>query len=297
MPRRSSRRKRNKSAERKRRQEPADDAKREPAEEQSQSPNPPSAGIIKDKKLRVLFLHGLESSIHGRKAKYLMERYEHCMCVDLQTSLWNPFRANCLAKYLIVGNIKLQIGVVVMLVAISVFKFAGVSLLNGMLIVSLLMAPALFLLWNGWPEMVSKATYSMMEFSLEKTEKAVRSFRPDVIVGSSFGGAVAVFALLSHFYTGPTVLLCPAHAEVNRRMAFHWKGSHVLPDDARIVIAHGTKDKTVSIEDSRQLSASDERVRLHEIKGDFHRLRSLIGQGSINSPVDLVSLIDEVMGM
>ena len=80
-------------------------------------------------------------------------------------------------------------------------------------------------------------------------------------------------------------------------MVFHWKGSHELPDSTRIVIAHGTADTVVSIDDSRQLAQSDPRVKLHEIQGGRHRLRSLIGQGDVKSAVDLVSLIDEVVAM
>ena len=256
-----------------------------------------AVAATKDASLRILFLHGLESSLNGRKAAYLRAKYAHCECVDLQTSLWNFTRANCWVRHQVRNSRRLHVGAVVLAVAAAVLRFADVTLFNGSLLAVLLLVPTLFMMWDAWPEMVSAATHAMMEACLERTERAVRKFHPDVVVGSSFGGAVAVFSLLSQFYTGPTVLLCPAHAEVNRRMAFHWTGPHELPDETRIVIAHGSSDAIVSIEDSRQLARSDPRVRLHEIQGGHHRLRSLIGQGDVKCPVDLVSLIEEVVAM
>ena len=302
MPRRS---RRNKSAERNRKK------KKKKAEQEvvvgeeedasasagSSAGSSNGSGDAKDDSLRILFLHGLESSCKGRKAAYLRAKYMHCECVDLQTSLWNFTRENCWVRHLVLLSRRLHVCAVILAVATAVLKGADLSLFNSSMLVVLLLVLVIFMLWDAWPEMVSASTHAMMELCLERTERAVREFHPDVIVGSSFGGAVAVFALLSQFYTGPTVLLCPAHAEVNRRMAFHWKGPHELPDETRIVIAHGTTDGIVSIEDSRQLARSDSRVRLHEIQGGRHRLRSLIGQGDVKSPVDLVSLIEEVVSM
>ena len=126
--------------------------------------------------------------------------------------MWNLARANCWLRHLFERSQWIRIGIVVLAAAMSVLRFADMAPHNSALLVFLLLSPTLFMLWDAWPGMVSAATHAMMNVCLERTEAAVREFHPDVIVGSSFGGAVAVFALLSQFYTGPTVLLCPAHA-------------------------------------------------------------------------------------
>ncbi len=90
----------------------------------------------------------------------------------------------------------------------------------------------------------------------------------DVVVGSSFGGAVAVELLARGAWKGPTVLLCPAHRLVAGR---GWMPSPVLPADAsKIVVVHGREDETVPLEHSRSLVRGTN-ARLLEVEDD-HRL-------------------------
>lgn len=89
----------------------------------------------------------------------------------------------------------------------------------------------------------------------------------DVVVGSSFGGAVAVELLSSGAWKGPTVLLCPAHRLLAGRA---WLPSPVLPADARILVVHGRQDETVPIDHSRALIRGTA-AKLIEVD-DGHRL-------------------------
>ncbi len=100
-------------------------------------------------------------------------------------------------------------------------------------------------------------------------EEALRSFRPDVFVGSSFGGAVAVALLQRGSWRGPTLLLAPAAL---RRGQPAW-----LPEGVPICLVHGTRDSIVDPVDSRTLarSGSPDLVRLLEVDDD-HPLRSLL---------------------
>ena len=96
-------------------------------------------------------------------------------------------------------------------------------------------------------------------------------------------------------------MISSAHRAVNRLMVFHWRGPHDIPEAARIVLAHGLRDTTIPIEDSRALSggAPKDKVRLH-VLDDHHRLRSLIGvapSGVPQSTVTLRDLIHEVVTM
>lgn len=101
-------------------------------------------------------------------------------------------------------------------------------------------------------------------------------FAPDVLVGSSFGGAVAVTLLSRGLWRGPTLLLAQA--------ALRLDPDARLPDDAIVWLVHGTRDDIVDPEDSRRLAAtgSPERVRLIEVDDD-HSLHGSVAAGSLEA--------------
>ncbi len=90
---------------------------------------------------------------------------------------------------------------------------------------------------------------------------------PDVLVGSSFGGAVALRLILEGHWRGPTLLLAPASRFLG--------GSVVLPEGARVLVVHGTQDEVVPVEESRQLVAGHASATLLEV-ADEHRLSGLL---------------------
>lgn len=99
---------------------------------------------------------------------------------------------------------------------------------------------------------------------------ALHEHRPDVLVGSSFGGAVALALLQRGLWRGPTLLLAPAvgHFGVEPR----------IPEGVRVTLVHGTRDEICPVEWSRALArtGSPSLVRLVEVD-DEHRLGSLLG--------------------
>jgi predicted esterase len=104
--------------------------------------------------------------------------------------------------------------------------------------------------------------------------EALLRFRPDVLVGSSFGGAVAVELLQRGRWRGPTLLLAQA--------ALKRGGCASLPEGVRVWLVHGLRDELVEIEDSRRLArtGSPELVRLIEVDDD-HPLRGLVRSGEL----------------
>jgi hypothetical protein len=103
---------------------------------------------------------------------------------------------------------------------------------------------------------------------------AIRRFRPDVVVGSSFGGGVAVALLQRGLWKGPTLLLAQAAREQGLRPE--------LPDGVRVWIVHGTRDEVVPFSSSQALarSGSPELVRLIELDDD-HRLSACVAGGRL----------------
>ncbi len=111
--------------------------------------------------------------------------------------------------------------------------------------------------------------------------ETLRSFQPDVLIGSSFGGAVVVELLRRGLWKGPTLLLAQA--------ALHYDPSATLPEGVPVTLVHGRNDDIVNIEDSRRLSrtGSPELVELLE-RDDDHPLSRLVESG------ELIKLVQQV---
>ena len=101
--------------------------------------------------------------------------------------------------------------------------------------------------------------------ALPLARQVLDEHRPSVIVGSSFGGAVLLKLIQEGLWQGPSVFLAQAGVKFGLPAE--------LPPGLPAVLIHGTRDDTVSIEDSRRLAASNG-SRLVEIDDD-HRLGTI----------------------
>ena len=103
---------------------------------------------------------------------------------------------------------------------------------------------------------------------------ALREFDPHVLVGSSYGGAIAVALLQRGDWRGPTLLLAQAALRVGQPA---W-----LPVGVTVWLVHGTRDEIIDAEDSRVLArtGSPERVRLIEVD-DVHALHTTVEDGRL----------------
>jgi len=104
--------------------------------------------------------------------------------------------------------------------------------------------------------------------------ESIAAFRPDVLVGSSFGGAVVGELLRAGRWRGATLLLAPALGRLGP--GFH------LPDGVRVVIVHARRDDVVPIDGSRSIvrDAKPSLVTLHEVDDD-HALHALVADGRL----------------
>ena len=108
--------------------------------------------------------------------------------------------------------------------------------------------------------------------------ETVRRFEPDVLVGSSFGGAVALALLQREQWSGPTLLL----AQAGLRQGLRAK----IPPGARVWLVHARGDDVVPIADSQRLARSGTPgfVRLFEVDDD-HALHAFVTSGRLVSMV------------
>lgn len=109
---------------------------------------------------------------------------------------------------------------------------------------------------------------------VELQARTLVSFRPDVLVGSSFGGAIAVALLQRGDWHGPTLLLAQA--------ARHYGLPARLPEGVHVWLVHGQRDDLVDIEDSRALARTGTPglVRLIEVDDD-HSLSATVASGRL----------------
>lgn len=112
------------------------------------------------------------------------------------------------------------------------------------------------------------------EGSVAAQARALDEFAPDVVVGSSYGGAIAVALLQRGSWRGPTLLL--AQAALRRGLPPE------LPRDVDVWLVHGSRDEIIDPEDSRVLarSGSAGRVRLIEVD-DVHALHTTVEDGRL----------------
>jgi hypothetical protein len=98
------------------------------------------------------------------------------------------------------------------------------------------------------------------DFAVATAQTAFDAHRPDVVVGSSRGGAVAM-----NISVGPTprVLLCPAWK--------HWGAASAIPPGTRIL--HAPNDEVIPFADSEELvRRSGLPAETLQSVGDDHRL-------------------------
>jgi pimeloyl-ACP methyl ester carboxylesterase len=114
--------------------------------------------------------------------------------------------------------------------------------------------------------------------------QALREFEPHVLVGSSYGGAIAVELLQRGLWRGPTLLLAQA--------ALRCGLAPELPSGVDVWLVHGTRDDIIDPEDSRVLarSGSPGSVRLIEID-DVHALHTTVEDGRLVAWVEQLAPI------
>jgi pimeloyl-ACP methyl ester carboxylesterase len=200
-----------------------------------------------------LFIHGLESGPNGRKARYLAEAGFHVVSEQMPCG-----RSRIALDPVVVGA---GAGAAAASIAVARrYGIVGIGLvLGGALVVR--------------PHIAARVMRRVVRRSTEVQLRALGQHRIDIVVGSSFGGAIAVDLLLRRQWQGPTVLLCPAHTlhAAKTRAAIPPPLASLPPSvSAHVVVVHGRHDDVVPIADSRALVAGS-RARLLEVDDD-HRL-------------------------
>jgi hypothetical protein len=201
----------------------------------------------------VLYVHGLESGPRGRKSRFL-ESAGFTVVSELMPCGRAQIARDPVVIIVVVGAIAFLITSTVLSGLIGFVATLGIGSVIAPFASAALMR-------------------RVMNRSVAVQLRCLATHRIDAVVGSSFGGAVALELLRSGAWKGPTVLLCPAHELVAER-------SHepvpaplaTLPTvlAAGVVVVHGRRDETVPLANSEALVAGS-RAQLLMVD-DEHRL-------------------------
>ena len=209
--------------------------------------------------IRVLFIHGYESGPRGHKFKSLQAAGYLVSSADMRPVLrkFTPQRCGLSIALLTVAALCI-VG--------HQFYLRGTLLLPLNLLILLLYAVLLrTLLFNILTSLVDRCT------ALQAA--AVRRFRPDILVGSSFGGLVALSLIQQRAFEGPALLVAPS---VVGRASLNWTRQFLVQMPSgyrgRCRILHGDADDDVPIRSSREFVREYPQVELIEIPNGDHRL-------------------------
>ncbi len=201
----------------------------------------------------VLYVHGLEAGPRGRKSAMLEQAGFHVVSEQMPCG-----RGEVARDPLVWGLVASAAIAVAASTQVAGRRGLGVSL--GLLALA---APAI-------PSLLMRRVF---ERSLAVQRRALAANQIDAVVGSSFGGAVALELVLRGAWSGPTLLLCPAHELVAHRARRRPpRGLASLPDAVaeRVLVVHGRADATVPPEHSQRL-VEGSRASLVRVDDD-HRL-------------------------
>lgn len=248
--------------------------------------------------IRVLLAHGLETPEDGGdKARVLRDAFgeSNVCCPPLKLKafrhpVWSPSYVIRGMYATILGWFAIWIGFIAHRVTIdsrSLGDWTPQDVLFAVL-------PILFSLVT-YRVGYRSAVRAMLEHSLNILRPAILDFKPDVLVGSSWGGCCAVHLLLDGGWTGPLLLLAPAQDTVATKM-----GSN--PADLRLdaaacslqlIVVHSQSDRTIALADSVRLVSTSAREgdSVHLIQSDDpsgHRLEKDFNSKSVRRWVEMM---------
>lgn len=120
--------------------------------------------------------------------------------------------------------------------------------------------------------------------SLAKIIREVRIFKPDIIIGSSYGSIILLLLLQLGVWDGPSIIIACAMSLIAKHRMY-------LPlnvDTENIVIVHGLQDNLCDIRPVRRM-AQQFNIEMIELN-DTHSLKSLCQEDR-----KLIKLVDRIM--
>lgn len=215
-------------------------------------------------RISINFIHGLESGPMGTKHRWFINKFgiKNTTCLDMKTSLCRLDKSNS-----VLGNIIKNIKK------------------------------------NGFENLIEQSVEDSFQSCVDIQSHYLKNHSIDLIVGSSWGGAIATELISSGSWNGPTVFLAPSYEKYMNQCGkqhliseTYQKINDLLNSETKkkCFIVHGTNDKVIPIEHSRNMSQQT-KIPLFEIENGDHSLNNYILKPTINENYENCDHTDEIL--
>jgi hypothetical protein len=228
---------------------------------------------------RVQFLHGLESGPGGDKVQLLRAAGIDVVAPDMEMSIRRLDRRNSVVRNLLrLPDVRAALAVAAATAALALRRGRWGST------IAVATAGATWLAARRG-SLRRRALRLSYEACIAIQREAIERHAPDVLLGSSWGGAVAIELVARGHWRGPTVLLAPAFHRVARGLGWHAiepELAHLraLAASRPVIVFHDPDDDTVPFADSVALTRGSA-IRLERVSAGGHRLMGLLEDGSL----------------
>ena len=118
--------------------------------------------------------------------------------------------------------------------------------------------------------------------SVRIAKRELQEYKPDVVVGFSWGGAVLIELVRSGVWVGPTVLLAPAHKKLDKLMGRDPPLPVLSPKST--ICVHSADDKLIPFDDSYELCRGN-KVKLIQVEKEPHKMWEIARDGTLQAVV------------
>eukprot|EP01062_Namystynia_karyoxenos_P061637 TRINITY_DN53_c1_g1_i1.p2 TRINITY_DN53_c1_g1~~TRINITY_DN53_c1_g1_i1.p2 ORF type:complete len:272 (+),score=103.42 TRINITY_DN53_c1_g1_i1:113-817(+) len=196
--------------------------------------------------LKVLYLHGFEE--HDQSPKPLCIGRHFDMHMPQLKIHWG--KRHNVVRYALLSLRSLGSACLAAAAAVGLHQFLG---LGGALSAAAGLLSYLLCMYLFRRGVVEEGLRGSFDASLRIAHQALQRERPDLIVGFSWGAALAVELLRDRRWRGPVLLLAPAHAKLAGMMG---RPTPALPAGIRSVVVHSSDDPIVPAAHGEALAAS-----------------------------------------
>ena len=130
-------------------------------------------------------------------------------------------------------------------------------------------------------ESLMKSRKDCIKRCYEIAKKSVEDHKPDLIIGSSFGGGITMALMQNNVHKGKAILLAPAGVKYG--LPTH------IPQENQVVIIHDKTDEIVPYQDSVLIESINDNCALINTDGG-HRLTNLTKNGLLDYVVKTIFL-------
>ena len=238
-----------------------------------------------------MFVHGLEGHPEGAKVLGLRAQGFDVVAPNMHMSLYKLARRNSVVRQLLRLT---EVRVVGLLTPLALALTLAAHAFVGAL--ALLTAALLWFAARRKP-LIARALARSFDACVAIQAAALREVAPDVVVGSSWGGAVVAELILRGSWTGPTILLAPAIQVVLERTGRGGVARHneqlracsmqMRVSGAPLVIFHDPSDATIPYADSVRLAEASP-IQLETVDAGGHALLGLLESGQLAAAIRAV---------